>query len=83
MVQCILVLRTILALLPLIWGGANCITAPPTPKYCSYGFDQGNKLAEPVFFSRGPEFRLHGKTSKLADGNPIWVEQVTFATIDY
>lgn len=66
----------------LICGVATCLAAPPTPKWCSYGFDDTDEPAELVFFRSGPEFRLKGKTLKLAD-NPFWVELMTFATIDY
>lgn len=80
---CTHVTRIVLVLVALIWEVASCLARPPTPKWCSYGFDQGEKPAELVFFRSGPELRLRGKTSNLADGNPFWVEQMTFATIDY
>src|SRR5688572_8137685 len=83
MVLCTHVMRTALALLVLSWGGANCLAAPPTPKWCSYGFDQGDKHAELVFFRGDPELRLQDKTVKLAEQHGSWEEAVIFATINF
>gem|GEM_PF-5175397 len=66
-----------------MYGAVTCLAAPPTPKWCSYGFDQGDKPAELVFFRGNPELRLQGKTVRLAEEHGIWEETVTFATISY
>ena len=64
-------------------GAATCLAAPPTPKWCSYGFDNTDEPAELIFFRSGPEFRLRGKTLKLEEENLFWMEQVIFGTIDF
>jgi len=75
--------RIVLVSAALMCGAAACLAASPTPKFCSYGFGDTDEPAELVFFRSGPEFRLRDKTLKLADGNPFWMEKMTFATIDY
>jgi hypothetical protein len=75
-------MRLALASVALICGAAACDAKSPTPKYCSYGFDETGPPAELVFFEKGPEFRLRGKTTNLAD-DPFWVEHITFGKIDY
>ncbi len=77
------VMRLALASAALICGVATCYAKSPTSKYCSYGFDETDSPAELVFFDNGPEFRLKGKTTNLAEGNPTWVESMTFGKIDY
>lgn len=78
------VMRLALASVALIYGAATCLAKSPTPKYCSYGFDETGEPAELVFFENGPEFRLRGKTTNLAEGgNPFWVERVIFGKIDF
>lgn len=83
------IMRLALASVALIFGAATCYAKSPTSKYCSDGFGEIGEIwetgetAELVFFKNGPEFRLRGKTTNLAEGNPFWSEYMTFGKIDY
>jgi hypothetical protein len=83
MVLDIHIMRLALASVALICGAAVCDAKSPTSKYCSDGFEETGPSAELVFFENGPELRVKGKTINLAEGNPTWVERMTFGKIDY